>query len=60
VQEHTAVFDGLKQRDPDAAAAAMKVHIDGVFAMIRRLIVERRDYFAADAGDVLDGYVKRR
>ena len=60
VQEHMAVFDGLKQRDPDAAAAAMKVHIDGVFAMIRRLIVERRDYFAADAGDVLDGYVKRR
>ncbi|MGQ0564337.1 MAG: GntR family transcriptional regulator [Gemmobacter sp.] len=58
--EHVAVVDGLKQRDPDAAAAAMKVHVDRVFTMIRRLIVERRDYFAADAGDVLDSYVDRR
>jgi GntR family transcriptional regulator, rspAB operon transcriptional repressor len=54
--EHMAVVDGLKQRDPEAAAAAMKVHVDRVFTMIRRLIVERRDYFAADASEVLDGY----
>jgi GntR family transcriptional regulator, rspAB operon transcriptional repressor len=60
LREHTAVVDGLKQRDPDAAETAMKVHIDRVFTMIRRLIVERRDYFAADAGDVLDGYVNGR
>lgn len=58
--EHMAIVDGLKQRDPDAAAAAMKVHIDRVFTMIRRLIVERRDYFAADAADVLDTYVNAR
>jgi GntR family transcriptional regulator, rspAB operon transcriptional repressor len=54
--EHMAVVDGLKQRDPEAAAAAMKVHVDRVFTMIRRLIVERRDYFSADASEVLDGY----
>ena len=54
-----AVIDGLKQRDSDAAAA-MKAHIDGVVAMIRRLIVEWRDYFAAEAGDVLAGYGERR
>ncbi len=60
LNEHSAVVDGLKQRDPEAAAAAMKGHIDRVFTMIRRLIVERRDYFAADAGEVLDGYVNGR
>lgn len=60
LKEHLAVVDGLKQRDPEAAAAAMKVHVDRVFNMIRRLIVERRDYFAADSGEVLDGYVKQQ
>jgi GntR family transcriptional regulator, rspAB operon transcriptional repressor len=60
LNEHMAVVDGLKLRDPDAAADAMKVHIERVFTMIRRHIVERRDYFAADAGDVLDGYVSGR
>ena len=57
----TNVVDGLKLRDPDAAAAAeIKDHIDGVFDMIRRLIVARRDYFAADADKVLDSYMNGR
>lgn len=60
LNEHMAVVDSLKVRDPDAAAEAMKVHIERVFTMIRRHIVERRDYFAADAGAVLDGYVNGR
>ena len=60
LNEHMAVVDGLKLRDPDSAEAAMKTHIDRVFTMIRRHIVERRDYFAADAGQVLDGYVNGR
>ena len=60
LKEHMAVADGLKQRDPEAAAEAMKIHIDRVFTMIRRLIIERRDYFATDSGEVLDGYVKRQ
>ena len=58
--EHMAVVDGLKLRDPDAVEAAMKTHIDRMFTMIRRHIVERRDYFAADASEVLDGYVNGR
>jgi DNA-binding GntR family transcriptional regulator len=60
LSEHGAVVDGLKLRDPDAAAAAMQVHVERVFTMIRRHIVERRDYFAADAGEVLEGYVRGR
>ena len=58
--EHTAIVDGLKLRDPDAAAAAMTLHLDRVFALIRHHIVERRDDFAADAGEVLDGYAGDR
>lgn len=60
LNEHVAVVDGLKLRDPDAAAAAMQVHLERVFTVIRRHIVERRDYFAADAASVLDGYMKGR
>jgi DNA-binding GntR family transcriptional regulator len=60
LREHIAVVDGLKLRDPDQAAEAMKVHIDRVFTMIRRHIVERRDYFSTDAGSVLDTYVNGR
>lgn len=56
--EHMAIVDGLKSRDPDAAAAGMKVHLDRVFLTIRRLIVEKRDYFAADASDFLEEYTK--
>ncbi len=60
IGEHMAVVDGLKQRDPEAAAAAMKVHVERVFTMIRRLVAERRDYFAADAGELLDGHADSR
>jgi DNA-binding GntR family transcriptional regulator len=56
LREHSAIVDGLKLRDPDKAAAAMKIHLDRVFDTIRRLIIERRDYFASNAGDVLDRY----
>ena len=57
VAEHTAIIDGLKLRDPNAAATAMKGHLDRTFTMIRRHIAEHRDYFAANAGEVLDSYV---
>ncbi len=60
LNEHVAVVDGLKLRDPDAAAAAMQVHLERVFTVIRRHIVERRDYFAADAASVFDGYMQGR
>lgn len=54
--EHVAIADGLKMRDPDAAAAAMKVHLDRVFETIRTLLVQKRDYFAASALESLDNY----
>jgi hypothetical protein len=38
----------------------MQVHLDRVFTVIRRHIVERRDYFAADAASVFDGYMNGR
>lgn len=56
--EHLAVVDALKQRDPDAAAQAMQVHVERVFTVIRQHMADRRDYFAADAGDVLDRYLR--
>lgn len=57
LSEHSGIVDGLKLRDPDVASAAMKVHLDRVFESIRRLIIERRDYFSTNAHDVLDKYV---
>ncbi len=44
--EHAAIADGLRLRDP-AAAAAMKVHLDRLFETIRTLLIERRDYFTS-------------
>ena len=61
--DRQSVFDGQLVRDAlemkvvRLAAAAKKGHLDRTFTMIRRYIVERRDYFSANAGDVLDSYV---
>jgi DNA-binding GntR family transcriptional regulator len=60
LNEHVAVVDGLVARDPDQAEAAMKQHLERVFTMIRRHVIERRDYFAADAAASLDRYVSGR
>ena len=57
LSEHMAVVEGLKLRDPDQAAEAMKLHIDRVFTMIRRHVVERSSFFDTDASLVLDSYV---
>jgi GntR family transcriptional regulator, rspAB operon transcriptional repressor len=57
--EHTAIADGLRSRDPDRAVVAMKAHLDRTFTMIRRHIVEKRDYFAANADDVLERHLNR-
>jgi DNA-binding GntR family transcriptional regulator len=56
LREHTAIVEGLKARDPNAAAAAMKVHLDRVFDTIRRLIVEQSDYFSPWSPEELDSY----
>jgi GntR family transcriptional regulator, rspAB operon transcriptional repressor len=54
--EHAAIADGLRLRDPDAAAAAMKVHLDRVFETIRTLLIEKRDYFASTSLEKLGDY----
>ncbi|MDR3372439.1 MAG: GntR family transcriptional regulator [Ancalomicrobiaceae bacterium] len=54
--EHAAIVDGLRLRDPEAAAAAMKVHLDRVFETIRTLMIERKDYFATTALEGVEGY----
>ena len=60
LQEHTAVVAGLVASDADKAEAAMKSHIERVFTMIRRHMVERRDYFSSDAAVLLDSYTAGR
>ena len=60
LQEHAAVVAGLVARDADKAEAAMKDHIERVFTMIRRHVVERRDHFSADAAVLLDSYMTGR
>ncbi len=54
--EHTQIAIALQARDPDAAAAAMHLHIDRIFDTIRRLIVEKADYFSADSSIELQAY----
>jgi GntR family transcriptional regulator, rspAB operon transcriptional repressor len=54
--EHAAIADRLRLRDPDAAAAAMKVHLDRVFETIRTLLIEKRDYFASTSLERLEDY----
>jgi DNA-binding GntR family transcriptional regulator len=56
LREHTAIVEGLKAHDPEAAAAGMKVHLDRVFDTIRRLIVEQSDYFSPWSPEELDRY----
>ena len=58
--EHIAIVDALKSRDSDAANAAMALHLDRTFDMIRLHIVERSEYFSADASDVLNEYTPER
>ena len=36
----------------------MKFHLNRVFETIRLLIIEKREYFASNAGDVLDCYTR--
>lgn len=54
--EHEAIADALRLRDPEAAAGAMKIHLDRVFETIRTLLVQKRDYFAAASLESLENY----
>ena len=58
--EHAAIADGSYQtersRSHEAAAAAMKVHLDRLFETIRTLLIEKRHYFTSASLEKLDGY----
>lgn len=55
--EHSKIAEALWLRDPDAAAAAMKIHLDRVFDTIRTLMVQKREYFASISLETLDTYL---
>nr|WP_255720223.1 GntR family transcriptional regulator [Acuticoccus kalidii] len=46
VEEHRAVMEGLRARDPDAAAAAMRAHLNSTIARIEKLRVRFPDAFS--------------
>lgn len=54
LREHAAIAEGLKARDPGAAAIAMRIHVERVFDTVRTLIAEKSDYFSASARRDLD------
>ncbi len=54
--EHAAIADGLRLRDPEAAAAAMKLHLDRLFQTIRTLLIEKREYFISSSLEKLEDY----
>ena len=48
IEEHRKIVQGLRQRDPKAAAAAMKEHLKSVDHAIARLRPEHGDYFVEE------------
>jgi hypothetical protein len=54
--EHAAIVDALKAHNPELAAAKMQLHLDGVFIVIRELIVDKSDYFSRSAPDDLQRF----
>lgn len=46
IAEHAEVAAGLERRDAEAAVAAMRTHLRGVFRSIELLAAESSDYFA--------------
>ncbi|MEQ1768276.1 MAG: GntR family transcriptional regulator [Devosia sp.] len=54
LREHVAIANALKAGTPNAAAAAMQLHLDRVFDTIRRLMVDQSDFFAPFKPQELD------
>jgi DNA-binding FadR family transcriptional regulator len=48
IEEHRKIVQGLRQRDPKAAAAAMKEHLKSVDHAIARLRPLHGDYFVEE------------
>ena len=54
--EHTVIIEALRAGDPEASAAAMKVHLNRVFQTIRHLLAQRSEFFAPNSRAVLDRF----
>lgn len=46
VQEHSAVVEGIARRDPERAAAAMSLHLDGLSASLTDMRNRNPEFFA--------------
>jgi DNA-binding GntR family transcriptional regulator len=53
IAEHGRIARAVASGDADAAAAAMRIHLERVFTMIRRHLDDRREYFAPGSDAVL-------
>ncbi len=56
LSEHEAIVAALKRRDPDAAAAAMDLHLSRVFKTLQSLIVDKNHLFTEDAKQTFDRF----
>lgn len=54
--EHREILNGLRSRDEEAAAAAMKVHLSRVFDSVKLLISIHPQYFSVDSMEELSMY----
>jgi len=45
IKEHKQILDAIKRRDPDAAASAMKNHLDKVPARLEQLVLQQPEMF---------------
>ncbi len=46
--EHASVLEALRGGDPDAAAAAMRTHLASIHASVKRIQLEKQDWFAEE------------
>lgn len=58
LEEHTAIYEGLKNNDPAAAVAAMEIHLARIFITLQTLCESRPELFSEDAADMIAEHAK--